>query len=67
MAKQIPMWKTSDGRVFETQAKADAHEEATTMLRRYQVNGCSLYTQLCAILEDYTLVRRVYTEELKHD
>lgn len=66
MAKQIPMWKTADGRVFETRAKADAHEEATAMLRRYDVKGCSLYTQLCAILEHYTLIPRVYPEEPNH-
>lgn len=34
MAKGLTMWKSDDGKIFETEREAKAHEFATMMLRR---------------------------------
>ena len=69
MATPIQMWKSADGKTFPTREAADAHDEAVKVMRNLRTliptpeRHEAIYNILAALLQDWTLVRRVYTEE----
>jgi hypothetical protein len=69
MSKPVQMWRALDGKVFETRQKADAHDEAVTLLQEYkrikpfEAENNNFYPLLTAILEHRTLTPRVYPLE----
>ena len=72
MAKTVQMWKSNDGKIFETRAAADAHDEAVKTLRNIfskygDEEKSNFYQPLFKILLTHTLVPRVYPEEPNHD